>query len=167
MSRRLGDDPLTRQRRNGGGTTRRPTASTSAVEKNAQAGTSAGSASYNSVFFQTRTPDVEGTGDAHSAAETQLVAETSTVPPSAVSAPAMELLPSGPSAPATVAPGDAGVLQVETEVTVSAASVAAPATQQQQQQATANPAEPPVQGKSEEQPREGGFFKKLFGRFQK
>jgi hypothetical protein len=157
LPRGLGDNPLTKQKRNSRGSSGKPavtatSSSGSTVIVNAQDGPlDAGAPRYNDVFFQRRSDDDEAR---RSEAAPPQVSEAA---PTAVPTIA-ETFVSAPSAPAPIALDDSPAPQM-TEVEI--------ATGTSPQEAAVAPSESTAENHNGGGGQAGGFFKRLFGRFQK
>ncbi|MDA4118942.1 MAG: hypothetical protein OK455_11445 [Thaumarchaeota archaeon] len=173
MPRGLGDNPLSRQKRNGSNNGK-----TAASELSSAPGTivvnvpasqlDASAARYNDVFFQSRSDEVSIARSDVDVAEHDNETSTTSAPTSTMSAPVMEeSAPSEPSKLALVVSSpvvsdDTQALQeVETKTKATVAASAA-------EETVTAPVESSPQIHNEVGAREGsGFFKRLFGRFQK
>jgi len=181
LPRGLGDNPLTKQKRNSRGSSGKPavtatSSSGSSVIINAQDGPlDAGAPRYNDVFFQRRSDDDEAR---RSEAAPPQVSEAAppqvseAAPPQVSEAAPPQVSEAAPTAVPTIA-----------ETFVSALSAPAPialddspapqtteleiATGTSPQEAAVAPSESTAENHNGGGGQAGGFFKRLFGRFQK
>jgi hypothetical protein len=156
LPRGLGDNPLTKQKRNNRGSSGKPavtatSSSGSTVIVNAQDGPlDAGAPRYNDVFFQRRSDDEARRSEA-------APPQVSEAAPTAVPTIA-ETFVSAPLAPSPIALDDSPAPQM-TEVEI--------ATGTSPQEAAVAPIESTAENHNGGGDQAGGFFKRFFGRFQK
>jgi len=179
LSRRLGDDPLTRAR-----SERAKAAEGSATvavgsggqEGTAQVGIQASSrASYNDVFFQRRGDAIappQATADVGGAPEAPEISEISEIPEireAAATSGSLATFDATPAAEATSsAPQVAQAPSVSIIEEVVARLNAAAPSQAKEEPSPPTASQAPANGSDEPipEPQKGGFFKRLFGKFK-
>jgi hypothetical protein len=178
LSRRLGDDPLTRAR---AGRAKAAEGSATVAGSGGQEGTAqvgiqtSSRASFNDVFFQRRGDAVappQATAETGGAPEVPEISEISELPEIRdAAATSGSLAPFDVTAAAEAASSAPQVAQAQpasiTEEVVARLNAAAPS-QAKEEPSPATASQLPANGSDEPipEPQKGGFFKRLFGKFK-